>query len=325
MFSQASSHRWAIAQALFVTLLWSSSWVLIKIGLDEIPALTFAGLRYCLAALCLLPFVVLRSERRAKLRALSSQDWGWLALLGLVFYALTQGAQFVGLAYLPAVTVSLMLNFTPVVVALMGIPLLGEYPRRWQWIGVALFIIGAVVYFYPPVFPAQQVIGLLVVAVGVLSNAGSSVLGRFVNRRETIDTLTITGVSMAIGAALLLTAGVTTQGLPTFSWTGWGIVLWLAVVNTAFAFTLWNHTLRTLPAMQSSVINSTMLIQIAILAWVFLGERINWIEGIGLVCAAAGVLIVQLTPVQRSLRRARSSSSASESTPESASTGYAGD
>lgn len=315
MLTTASSHRWAIAQALFVTLLWSSSWVLIKIGLTEIPALTFAGLRYSLAALCLLPFVVLQAERRAKLRALSLPDWGWLALLGLVFYAITQGAQFVGLDYLPAITVSLMLNFTPVVVALMGMPLLGEYPRRWQWIGVALFIVGAVVYFYPPVFPLQQVIGLLAVTVGVMANAGSSILGRLVNRRETIDTLTITGVSMSIGAAILLIAGVVTQGLPSFSLSGWAIVVWLAAVNTAFAFTLWNHTLRTLPAVQSSVVNSTMLVQIAILAWVFLGERITWIEGVGLLCAALGVLIVQLSPVQFQFRT-RSSVSPAESNPD---------
>ena len=40
---------------------------------------------------------------------------------------------------------------------------------------------------------------------------------------------------------------------------------WLALVNSAFAFTLWNRTLRTLSATESSVINNTMLIQIAIL------------------------------------------------------------
>ena len=37
-----------------------------------------------------------------------------------------------------------------------------------------------------------------------------------------------------------------------------------------------------------------MLIQIAILAWIFLGERVTWQEGIGMVLAAAGVMIVQI-------------------------------
>ena len=39
----------AILQALLVTTLWSTSWVLVKIGLEDIPAVTFAGLRYFLA------------------------------------------------------------------------------------------------------------------------------------------------------------------------------------------------------------------------------------------------------------------------------------
>lgn len=46
-------------------------------------------------------------------------------------------------------------------------------------------------------------------------------------------------------------------------------------MNTAFAFTSWNATLRRLSAMESSVVNTTMLIQIAVLAWVFLGESLG--------------------------------------------------
>ncbi|HKZ55913.1 MAG TPA: DMT family transporter [Anaerolineales bacterium] len=52
----SSPHLSAVFQALFVTFLWSTSWVLIKWGLDEIPPLIFAGLRYGLGFLCLLPF-----------------------------------------------------------------------------------------------------------------------------------------------------------------------------------------------------------------------------------------------------------------------------
>ena len=51
------SRFWAILLALFVTFLWSTSWILIKIGLKEIPALTFAGLRYLLGFFFLLPLL----------------------------------------------------------------------------------------------------------------------------------------------------------------------------------------------------------------------------------------------------------------------------
>ena len=69
---------------------------------------------------------------------------------------------------------------------------------------------------------------------------------------------------------------------------------WLAVVNTALAFTLWNHTQRTLSAVESSIINNTMTIQIAILAWVFLSESLTPREIGGLALAGVGTLIVQV-------------------------------
>jgi drug/metabolite transporter (DMT)-like permease len=104
----------------------------------------------------------------------------------------------------------------------------------------------------------------------------------------------VTAVSMGVGALVLLTTGVAIQGLPPLSVQHWLIIGWLAVVNTAFAFTLWNRTLRTLTAVESSIINSTMLAQIAVLAWLFLGESLTWQRAVGLVLAGQGTVLVQL-------------------------------
>lgn len=288
-----SSHARAVLQALFVTLLWSSSWLLIKQGLRDIPALTFAGLRYTLAFLCLLPLAIRRGDMAA-LRRLSRRQWLALAALGLLFYTVTQGAQFLGLERLPAVTVSLLLSFSPVMVALLGIALLGEQLSGAQWSGIALYLAGVLVYFYPASLPAREGAGLAIVAIAVLSNAASTVLGRGVNRRRTLSPLAVTVASMGIGAPALLAAGVATQGVPALDAQSWATIGWLAVVNTALAFTLWNHTQRTLSALETSLINNTMLIQIAILAWAFLGERLSARGVAGLALAALGTLIVQL-------------------------------
>jgi drug/metabolite transporter (DMT)-like permease len=83
----------------------------------------------------------------------------------------------------------------------------------------------------------------------------------------------------------------------------WLIIGWLALVNTALAFTIWNRTLQTLNAIESSIINGTMLPQIAILAWVFLGEALGSREIIGLCLVAVGTLIVQLWRYLYSFRR----------------------
>ena len=293
MFSKEISRPAAIIAALFVTILWSSSFVIIKLGLNEIPPLTFAGLRYVIAFICLMPFAFKR-ERLSEIKNLQKPQWIKLTILGLLFITFTQGAQFLGLSLLPAVTVSLILNFTPVIVAVMGIFLISEYPTKMQWTGTALFIIGILIYFMPLAIESNQMLGIIIMLIGVAANAGSAVLGRSLNRKGDLHPLTITIISMGIGSIILLTAGIITQGFPAISLKNWLYLLWLAAINTAFAFTLWNLTLRTLSAMESSIINGTMLIQIAFLAWLFLDEPISFKEGIGMLIAGTGALLVQL-------------------------------
>jgi drug/metabolite transporter (DMT)-like permease len=72
------------------------------------------------------------------------------------------------------------------------------------------------------------------------------------------------------------------------------IIAWLAFVNTAVAFTLWNKSLQSLTAIESSIINNTMLPQIAILAWIFLDEPLNLRQILGLGLVTIGIIIVQV-------------------------------
>jgi drug/metabolite transporter (DMT)-like permease len=140
-------------------------------------------------------------------------------------------------------------------------------------------------------------------AVGVLANAGQTLLGRKVNRDSGLPPSLITAVSMAAGAAALLTTGIAVQGWPEITPRGWMIVGWLAAANTALAFWLWNRAQAVLSALEASLINNTMLIQIAVLAVLFLGERLTAMQVAGLALAGAGVLYVQLARM-RAARRA---------------------
>ena len=288
-----SSRARTVFVALLVVFLWATSWVLIKIGLEEIPPLTFAGLRYTLAFTCLLPFAAL-TQGRASSPPLPRRMMGRMVVLGLLLYTVTQGAVFLALAYLSAVTVNLLWSFTTVTVALFGIIWLAERPSPFQWLGVALATLGAIIYFYPVELPEGRVLGIVVSAIGILANAAAAILGRDINRSGEISPIVITAVSMGVGAIVLLAVGIYMQGVPTITMKGWGIIAWLAVVNTALAFTLWNYTLRSLTATESSIINGTMLIWIPILAVAFLGETVGARELLGLIAAAAGILIVQL-------------------------------
>lgn len=276
-------------QALLVTFLWSTSWVLIKVGLaDELPPLTFAGLRYTSAAALLVVAVVASPRRRAELAATSPATRRAIVALGVVMYAITQGAQFVGLSLLPAATLSLLLSFTPALVTVVAGPVLGEPARPRQWAGMGLAVAGAAIYLTGDLGVSSPV-GFTVGLVGLAANAGAALLGRHVNCIAGLSPLTVTAPSMAIGGALTLATGLLVDGVPTVSSSGWAIIGWLAVVNTAFAFTLWNHTLRSLTATESAAINNTMLVQIAVLAAISLDEPLTVAQWAALALVSTGI------------------------------------
>lgn len=283
----------AALTALLVTVLWSSSWILIKIGLQDIPALTFAGLRYGLAFFCLLPFA-LRSDLVRELRGLSRTDGLRLAALGLLCYALTQGLQFVSLKLLPAMTTSLILSFTSLFVAGLGVIFLREKPGWRQWAGGGLALCGALIYLLPVNLQNTPLTGFLAAGACLLANAFTSILGRAVNRSRAASSLTVTVISMGIGGFLLLAVGLLTQGFPALSPANWAIIAWLAAVNSALAFTLWNYSQQSLTAMESSTLNNTMLFQIALIAWLFLDEPLTPQLAFGLLLAGIGTFLVQL-------------------------------
>ncbi|KQL58350.1 MULTISPECIES: DMT family transporter [Bacillaceae] len=288
-----SNHTKAIFIAIFVTFLWSTSWVFIKYGLEDIPPLIYAALRYGIASLCLLPFLFFKKNLFA-IKNLSRKDWILIAILGLTHYTFTQGAQFVALDHLPASMVTLLLNFTTVLVALMSWTFLSEKLSMKKWIGIAINVTGIIIFFIPNGNLTLSIFGLAIALIGVFFNAVSSLLGRSVNRAKKIPAVVITCLSMIVGSALLsLTSLSVGETMPSLGFNQWSLVIWLAVVNTAFAFTLWNISLRELTAAESSITTNTMPIQITLMVAIFYGERVSTIEIIGIVLTCVGTFLVQ--------------------------------
>lgn len=282
------SRTTALLQALIVTVLWSSSWVIIRFVLDRenLAPLTFAGLRYVVGAVVLWAVALGSARSRGRL-VVGRRALFRLVLLGVVMYSLTQGAQFVALDRQPAATTSLLLSATPLVVAILAGAILRERPTRAQVMGALLVAMGAGLYFGGAL--GATGVGLAAALVGLLANAVASMMGRAENRRVETTPLTTTVLSMSVGAVLLLGVGIAVEGSPTITARAAIAIAWLGIVNTAFAFTLWNHTLQHLSATESAVVNNTMLIQIAILAWIFLGEAPDPIQLAGIGVVTTGV------------------------------------
>jgi drug/metabolite transporter (DMT)-like permease len=295
----SQQHYRAVGIALFVTVLWASSWVIIKFGLEEIPPLTYAGLRYVIAAALLMFIVIARSDSRHELSKTNRKQILTLAGYGIVFVTITQAAQFVGLDLLPAISVSLLLNMTPLIVLVLGVILLREVPTYGQIGWILIGIAGVLIYFYPFDLGTLQIVGVIIVLIGVVSNAFSSIIGRAINKKKELTPLVITSVSMLFGSVVILAAAMMFEDVGSISPLSWLYILWLSVVNTAFAFTLWNRAMQTLRAVDITLINGTMLPQIVILSIFFLGEMPTFLDWIGLVLIALSALVVQVIQARR--------------------------
>jgi drug/metabolite transporter (DMT)-like permease len=224
-----------------------------------------------------------------------------LFLYGCIFIAATQGTQFLGLFYLPAITLSLLLNLTPIIVLLSAIPMLGEKPTAVETLLVLAGIFGVLLYFYPLDFVGVSIIGLIIGLISLLANSASSLIGRAINRARDTPALVVTGIMMSIGSVFLMLFGLATEPISSLSLLSWFYVLWLAVVNTALAFTLWNRAMRFLRALDMTLINSTMMPQIVVLSVLFLGEGEGMVlfDWIGLIILAISVAAVQYLQAKR--------------------------
>jgi drug/metabolite transporter (DMT)-like permease len=90
------SYPLAILEAVFVNIIWASSFIFVKLLLKNLGPLTIGGLRYFIGFLVLLPFML----RKGRLDALPRRMWLRLLLIGLSAYTIGNGAMFWSLKYL---------------------------------------------------------------------------------------------------------------------------------------------------------------------------------------------------------------------------------
>ena len=288
------------AAALFTTVLWSSSYVLIKEGVAEIPPLYFATLRYGLAFLILLAADLALSRRGRTQRHLGRRKCLLLVAAGVSGYTIAQGLQYVGLYYLPAVTTSFILNFNPMFVLLLGVGLLGERVTPAQLFGFGVAILGAFAFFSERIAWGGQVFGVAVVVASGVGWAIYMVAVRSFYGPHGLSPLRLTTATMGVGVAGMVVLTAASGQYAPLTIGGALTVVWLATANTAFAFVLWNWSLKAIPAYEMTILQDLMLIEIALFAFFFLGESVTPVMAGGMGLVVAGVLVVQLKGRARS-------------------------
>ena len=125
-----------LAEALLVTFLWSTSYILIKTGLEGINPWAFAAYRYSIASIILVAATLYKHKELVTNLNLSCLLI--FILLGFTGYFIAQGLQFLGLYYLQPITVTLILNLTPIFVLAFSVLFLDEKPSFPQLLGIGL-------------------------------------------------------------------------------------------------------------------------------------------------------------------------------------------
>ncbi|MHC1604685.1 MAG: DMT family transporter [Candidatus Methanofastidiosia archaeon] len=217
-------------------------------------------------------------------------------ILGITGYAIAQGLQVFGLYYLPAVTVTFLLSFNPVFVLLLGIFFVGEHPSLSQIGGILITIVGIMFFFNNAALVFDSTRGIIITLLSGVGWASYMIISRYILRKKSEDVYLFTAFPMLMASAILLGTTAATGNIMLPSIKGWIIIVWLGAINTAAAFFLWNHSLQTLHAYEQSILQNTMLIQIALLAYIFLNEALTTWKIIGIILVFFGVLIVQLKP-----------------------------
>lgn len=295
-----ASPRVALVVWLSLCAIWGSTWLAIKLGLRDLPPLSFAGMRFAAAALVLFGISALRGFRLPR----TARDWRLLAYTGGLTITINYALVFWGEQHISSGLAAVLSSTVP----LFGLPLAHRYLAsepltHWKVAGVLLGVIGVAIVCSgqlgiggPLAFWAS--LGIIFAALatahaGVLIKAGGTHM----------EPSVLAGVQMAGGCIPLLLGGVLLEGNPVhFHWTpmAWAALGYLTILGSVVAFLMYywliRHTEVTWVLMIPLV---TPLVAVAF-GVLFAGEAVGWHTALGGTAIIGGVALAVLTPRETS-------------------------
>ena len=281
------SYPLAILEAVFVNIIWASSFIFVKLLLKDLGPLTIGGLRYFIGFLVLLPFML----RKGRLDALPRRMWLCLLLIGLSAYTIGNGAMFWSLKYLPATTVSFMMSMITLLVLFGSILWLKEIPTLLQTVGILVTLGGTALFFLVGLKPGEP-LGMAILSIGLISFTLFGVLGREAARPEG-------GYPFPDGHSVgprwrTLAPGRLTARRPAARFArDLGLGALAGSRQHRPGLYPYNHALQVLTAFEMNVMLNLSPLWTALMAWFLLSERLLLWQWIGMVIVVVGVALVQ--------------------------------
>lgn len=273
-------------------LIWSTVWLFIKLGLHDLPPVSFAGIRLVIAVAILLPFVLIRRKPLPQ----SPRERMMVALTGLLLLGLNYGLVFWGAQFITSGLTAVLQAATPAFTIVFAHYLLpNERFTLAKLSAVALGVVGVAVIFSDQmqVVGWHALAGSVAVAGGALCVAFAYVLVK-AHISHLHPTVLTTG-QMLCALVPLLAYGLVREGNPlTFNWTPQALfsLLYLALAGSVAAFWL-NYWL--LKRMDTTKVMSMSLVEpllAVLLGALVLGEKLTAHALLGGVCILASIGLI---------------------------------
>ena len=279
---------------LLLCLIWGSTWLFIKLGLNDLPPFTFAGIRFVIGVAIL--FAIIKARRLSLPR--TRADWILLAVTGVLSFSLNYGLLFWGEQYISSGLAALLQATIPafgLVIAHFYLP--GEQMTPVKILGVMIGVAGVGVVFSNQLSVAgtRALAGCAALVVGSACAAYANVLVKA--RGAKLDPAVLAGGQMFFGLIPLLVIGIPLEGNPfQFHWTRMAIVslFYLAIVGSVAAFLLYYWLVQHMDVTKTMLVALVTPVIAVALGVMVLHEELNWRTFVGGAMIMSGIGLIVL-------------------------------
>jgi len=306
------TRRYGVVALALVGLgfLWGAGFPAIDLVVAELPPLGAAGFRYGVSGAIVMGYATIRADRvwpQTRREVLS------IAVVGGFMFAGFQGGLFLGTQYISGAVASVVITMSPVVAALVAVPILGESRGLLDVGGFGLGVVGVLVLSQPTVGGtlSATTLGVGLVFLGTAMFALGSVTVQVFDTGLPLESLQ--AWAMLVGAGLLI-AGAVGRGeslpaLQSLSPVTLGALLYITLVAGAGGYIVYFQLVRQVGATETTLVAYLEPVAATLVSMVALGQSIGATTILGFLTVAAGFTIVSRGAMRRVLTGIRTSES----------------